>query len=175
MDDTITKPKPEQAPKKFLTKSEKHQLAVKHKKVYMKRLSKTKTMQKKRAVIIAKEMLKGAPACDALITAGYSKKTPVTQILNQNIVKQTFNNILEKTGLTDDAIADKLKQLFNAKTTKFFADKGVVTDQREVEDNTIQLDTTKTLLKVKGHITDKTSIEVPGIEDILEQIANRRK
>ena len=161
-------------PRKLLTKVEKHEIALKHKKTYQKRLSKTKTMVRKRAVIIAKEMIKGANATDAIVTAGYSKQTPVTQILNNQIVKQTFNSILEKTGLTDEAIAEKLKSLFNAKETKFFSDKGIVTETREVEALQIQSDTTKTLLKVKGHIVDKSSVEVPGIEDILDKIAQRR-
>jgi hypothetical protein len=169
MDDTITKPKPEQAPKKSYHKS------ILKQNLPIKRASQSRLQIKKRSKIVATELINGASAKQACLTAGYSNTTNVNQVLMNKEVVKSFNSILEKTGLTDDAIADKLKQLFNAKTTKFFADKGVVTDQREVEDNTIQLDTTKTLLKVKGHITDKTSIEVPGIEDILEQIANRRK
>jgi hypothetical protein len=96
-------------------------------------------------------MIKGSTAQDAIVKAGYSSKTPVTHIINSKQVQATFNQILEKTGLTDEAIAKKLRALFDAKETKFFSDKGVVTDTKEVEALAIQLDTAKTLLKIKGH------------------------
>ena len=171
MTDTITTPNTEQTPK-LLTKTEKKQLNAKNAR---KKATYARVELKRKAKIIAKEVINGATPTSAVVTAGYSPKTNVNQIMHSKEVQRTFNQILEKTGLTDDKIAEKLKSLFNAKETKFFADKGIVTDQREVESNTIQLDTVKTLLKVKGHITDKSVIEVPGIEDILDQIAQRKQ
>jgi hypothetical protein len=121
-----------------------------------KHISKTKQSVKHRAKIIAREMINGATAAEALITAGYSKTNATTTILNNPIVKQTFNDLLDKAGLSDDVLAERIRFMANdAKETKYFADKGIVTDQREVEALSIQADMLKFAAKVKGHVIDK--------------------
>ena len=77
---------------------------------------------------------------------------------------------MDEAGITDTSLAADINRLRHAKETKFFSEKGIVTDEREVEALSIQADMTKFAAKVKGHVTDKTSIEAPGIEEILRSI-----
>jgi hypothetical protein len=128
-------------------------------KPHKKQLGKTKTDLQKRARIAAQAVINGADAVTALVTAGYSKQTALTnstQILNNPVIKETFNRLLDKAGLTDDYLAAKIKTLADAKETKFFTDKGIVTDQRDVEALGIQTDITKFAAKVKGHVIERS-------------------
>ena len=138
-----------------------------------KQLGKTKTDLRRRARIAAKAIINGATTTEALQVAGYSRDyalTNSTQILNNQVIKKTFNEIMDEAGITDTSLAADINRLRHAKETKFFSDKGIVTDEREVEALSIQADMTKFAAKVKGHVTDKTSIEAPGIEEILRSI-----
>jgi hypothetical protein len=124
-----------------------------------KQLGKSKIELKKRAKIIAKAMMGGATAKDALISAGYSFDTASTQttaVLDNPVVQETFQKILEKAGLSDDFLAAKLRSLVDAKEIKFFSEKGIVTDRREVEALSIQADMLKFAAKVKGHTKEET-------------------
>jgi hypothetical protein len=124
-----------------------------------KRLCKTKAAVRQRAKIIAQEMFNGSTAIDAVIKAGYSKDTAVTNIINNPIVKKTFNELLDKAGLTDDKIALRMKELSEAKETKFFSHEGEVVETREVDALSIQADMIKFAAKVKGY--DKSSSPGP--------------
>jgi len=130
-----------------------------------KQLGKTKSDLKRRARIAAQAIIAGQDTTSALVTAGYSKGTALTnstQILNNPVVKQTFNDLLDKAGLSDDALARRISELSRAKEVKFFADKGIVTDQREVEALSIQADMVKFAAKVKGHVVDRHVTESQG-------------
>jgi hypothetical protein len=122
-------------------------------------LGKTKADLRRRARIVAKEVINGASVTEALVTAGYSKAyalTSSTEIVNNPVVKATFNQLLDKAGLTDEQIAARIRQLSEAKETKFFSEKGIVTDEREVEALSIQADMVKFAAKVKGHVIDRS-------------------
>jgi len=156
-------------PPKLLTKAEKKK---------QKQLGKSKSDLRKRARITAQEMINGADASAALITAGYTKETAIHHtetILTNPTFQKTFKEILEKAGITDEFIAEKIRSLADAKETKFFAHKGEIRDQRDVEALDIQADMVKFAAKVKGHVVERSSVEVPGIEEILDQIALKRQ
>jgi hypothetical protein len=57
----------------------------------------------------------------------------------------------------------------------FFSHQGKVMDKREVAALDIQADMTKFVTKIKGHVIDRSQVETPGIEEILEQIALKRQ
>ena len=57
---------------------------------------------------------------------------------------------LDEVGLSENALKTKLLNLLDAKETKFFADKGIVTDQRDVEALGIQQRALDMAFKVKG-------------------------
>ena len=126
-----------------------------------KQLGKTKADLRKRARIAAKEVINGAPIVQALQTAGYTQQTAIQhseEILNNPTIKKTFNQLLDKAGLTDDTIAARINELSNATETKFFSDKGIVTDQREVKALSIQADMVKFAAKVKGHVVERSAL-----------------
>ena len=150
----------------------------KPKKIKKKNLGKTKTDLKRRARIIAKELIKGSRAVKALEKAGYSRNyalTSSTEILKNPVIQRTFKKILDDAGLDDEALAAKIAQLCVAKETKFFSEKGMVIDEREVEALSIQADMIKHVTKLKGYVTDKTSVEAPGIEELLRELRAKRQ
>ena len=64
---------------------------------------------------------------------------------------------MNKAGLTDEAIAQRIRQLSEAKETKFFSDKGIVTETREVEALSIQADMIKFAAKAKGLVSERST------------------
>jgi hypothetical protein len=135
-------------PPKMLTKTEKS--------ARKKAPPRSRTELKRRAKIIVKAMLDGKTATEACQLAGYSSKTPVTNLINSKEVQKSFQQNMEKAGLSDDFLAAKLRSLVDAKEIKFFSEKGIVTDQREIEALSIQADMLKFATKVKGHIKEET-------------------
>ena len=148
------------------------------KKTERKSLGQTKADLKRRGKLIIKEIMNGSSQSEALIRAGYSKTYAIMKgkdVINNPTIRQTFTTFLEKAGLDDEALAAKIAQLCAAKETKFFSDKGKVTDQREVEALNIQLEAVKHVTKLKGYVTDKTSVEAPGIEELLRELRAKRQ
>ena len=138
-----------------------------------KQLGKTKGDLKRRARIIAAEIINGKSETEALKCAGYSHTSALNhknEICNNVVIKQTFTQILESAGLTDSYIADRIKQLSEAKETKFFADKGIVTETREVSALGIQANMIEFAAKLKGHLVEKRETEIKGIEAILAEL-----
>ena len=104
-------------------------------------------------------MLQGQDTTQALVTAGYSYQYATKKeetILRNSTFQSTFQAILSQAGVTDEAIAAKVKALMQAKNTKYFADKGIVTDHRIEDDNTTQAAMTQFAAKLRGHVIDKS-------------------
>lgn len=123
-----------------------------------KQLGKRKADLARRGRIIAGEILNGSSTTEAIKSAGYSEsyaKACHKEILNHPEIKQTFTDILSAAGLTDEHIADRIRELSGAKEIKFFQKDGIVTDQREVEALGIQSDMIQFAARLKGHLTDK--------------------
>jgi phage terminase small subunit len=142
-------------------------------KVKQKQLGKTKNDLKRRARVIAQEIISGETESNALIKAGYSPSYAQHHsdgILTNPTIKQTFQTILAQANVTDERLADKIDVLLEAKEVKHFVHQGEVKDQREVEALQIQADMVKFAAKLRGHVVDKSSVEAPGIEEILEQL-----
>jgi hypothetical protein len=136
-------------------KNTKHKLTVKQRKL-IKNLVEGKSLRESSKIAGLNECY----ACD---------------ILKQPKIKEAFTEGLERAGLTDQAIADKILTLINAKKTMFFSHQGKVMDKREVEALDIQADMTKFVTKIKGHVIDRSQVETPGIEEILRQIEQKRR
>jgi len=123
-----------------------------------KQVGKTKSALEGRARKIAKSILAGKPETQALKDAGYSESYATHHkgaILSNPVIQATFTSILEKAGLTDDYIADRVKELSEAKETKYFQKDGRVTDEREVDALGVQADMVQFAAKLKGHLTEK--------------------
>ncbi len=120
-----------------------------------KQLGKTKTELTARARIIIEEIVRGASEAEALKKAGYSKACingDKMNILRNPVMQQTFSSVLEAEGVTDVKLAEKIRSLIDAKETKFFASKGIITDSREVDALAIQAQMVEFAAKLKGHV-----------------------
>ena len=124
-----------------------------------KQLSKTKGDLKSRARKIVKGLLEGKSEVEAVKTAGYSdsyihsmKKT----ILENPVIAKTIREIYESGGISDEYLSTKNLELLNAKETKFFQEKGIVTDERTVEDNSTQLGALRLAHQLKGNLVEQT-------------------
>jgi hypothetical protein len=124
--------------------------------------------------ILIKSLVEGKSLRESSKIAGLNE-CYACYILKQPKIKEAFTECLERAGLTDQAIADKILALINAKKTMFFSHQGKVVDRREVEALDIQADITKFVTKIKGHVIDRSQVETPGIEEILRQIADKRQ
>lgn len=85
-----------------------------------------KLTQKERALV--KQLAKGKSRKDAAIAAGYSEKNPSQSAHNAlDAIKRKMPEVMEKMGLTDEALVKKhLLPLLAAKETKFFAYRKIV-------------------------------------------------
>ena len=97
-----------------------------------------------RRLMAAHAILDGKTPTVALRQAGLS---PGTESARQAV--QTYaQRALDKAGATPAHAAARLRESLDAKETKFFADKGKVTDEREVVAHGIRLDAVRETLKI---------------------------
>lgn len=108
---------------------------------------------------LVKHVLEGHSKAQSAIKAGYSALSAreiAQRTLTLPHVQESMTAIMTRAGLTDEAIADKINQLCHAKKTLYFADKGIVTDSREVEDHAVQRSSIELAAKIKGHLVDRS-------------------
>jgi predicted XRE-type DNA-binding protein len=80
----------------------------------------------------------------------------VSKELAKPHVKSYLAELMDKEpALQDEALNKKLAEKLAAKKTIFFADKGTVTDSRDVEDNSTQMDALHLAYELKGHKVKK--------------------
>ena len=91
-------------------------------------------------------------------------------------LKPIVEKWLAEEGLSDDRIKAKIAKGLEAKETKFFADKGKITDQVEVEAHGIQVKYTDMAAKVKGiYAAEKHNITVESYEERLKRLISEGK
>lgn len=88
----------------------------------------------KAAALIAE----GVPVKDVAKQLGY-KESQAQKLVHSDPVQARLRKALEKAGIDDTYIANRLKELCEAKKTEFAKFKGQITDQTEVEDNGTRL------------------------------------
>ena len=86
--------------------------------------------------------------------AGYSEKSNTHRIENTNKKNGSLKEALEAVGLTQDYLAEKIKEGVDAHKKNFFAFEGKVTDEREIPDYDVRHKFTKTALEVRGDISE---------------------
>jgi len=135
---------------------------------------------RRRALI--KNLSKGMTITEAARKAGYSLKRPGQsgyQALKQ--IQATMPQVLERHGLTDDALIEKyLKPLLVAKETKFFAHQGEVIETRQVEALSIRKEALDMTFRLKGsyapveqqlqHVHEITLMEKESARRTIEKI-----
>lgn len=106
----------------------------------------------KKAAKLVEGINKGKNQSQAAIDAGYSPKN-AAQSANQALkrIRQTAPDAFEELGYTiKKVLKNKLIPLMDAEETKFFADKGIVMDNRQVAANDIRLRATVEVLDLIG-------------------------
>lgn len=126
-----------------------------------KQLGKTKGDLKRRARRIVKGLIEGQSATEVLKSVGYSNTSATNgkkEIFNNPVIAKTIREIYESGGISDEYLREKHKALLEAKETKFFQEKGIVTDERTVEDNTTRLNALKLAHQIKGNLIERSQV-----------------
>ena len=136
--------------------------------------AKSKPIALARRKKIIEGIIEGKTQAQAGIDAGLSPKTAATQvpqILKEPATRKTFRQLLDE-QISDSTLSKKIDSLLHAKETKFFAERGKVIDQREVEALSIQADMAKHVTKLKGYLVDKSEIglDITAVELILSAL-----
>ena len=85
-----------------------------------------------------------------------------------------INKWFDEEGLSDDFLKGKLRQLANAKTTKFFAHEGKIVDKVDIDDNTTQVRAVDLGLKVKGlYSPEKREVTLSGLEALINELQRK--
>ncbi len=138
-------------------------------------LSETKKAVSVRARKLIKARIDGKTLQEAGEIAGYSKQSAQQQaceLLKKPEVKATFAEILSAAGLTDEHLAKRINELSIAKEKKFFAHKGIVIEEREVEALGTQAEMIQFATRLKGHLVDKIQVDDP-VSRALEELASK--
>jgi len=135
---------------------------------------KSKLIVQARRKKIIEGIINGKTQKQAGIESGLSSKTvesQVCEILKEPKVQESFQKLLDKI-IPDEVLGHKINTLLHAKETKYFADKGIVTDQRDVDALSIQADMTKHVTKLKGYLIDKSEVglDIATVELILSAL-----
>ena len=124
---------------------------------------KKKPGRKKLEIITIKErkllkaQLDGKTRAEAAKIAGMTAPY-ASAVQHKPQVKAAFKELLDKAGLSDEYLSAKIKWLAEAKETKFFANLGVVLDQREVDAIETQRKMTEFACKLKGHLVERNEL-----------------
>lgn len=129
--------------------------------------------------IFFKALVAGKTEMEAARIAGYSSVTAAVRAFRSKVSTSGVNMMsLATAGVTPARAAQKLARLMDAKQTKFFASKGIVYDERDVDDNKVQLEATQTYFKLAGlEPASKQKIEmsvsqVPQIPDTILEMSD---
>ena len=147
-------------------------------------MSETKKVKQKLSIRQQKakrEILKGTPARKALRIAGYSPKT-ADKDSKAVLAKLGIAELMEKRGLTDDRLLDVLADGLKAnkvisaniinKSGDGMADAHSTTkDFIDVEDHHTRHKYLETGLKLKGHLRDNKTLDIPQLNDLSDKLA----
>jgi hypothetical protein len=101
---------------------------------------------------------------NSALAAGYKAGSSAHAMGNKNNLKyeKEIAKWFDEVGLSEAVLKTKLISLLEAKETKFFADKGIVTDHRDVEALGIQQRALDMAFKIKGSYAPE-KVEHSGI------------
>jgi hypothetical protein len=112
-------------------------------------------------------LLRGLDASDALREAGYKGRAGLNSLRNK------IPDIMDRLGLTDEALIDKhLTPLLYAEETQFFQKDGIVCDQRTVAALGIRRAALDMALKLRGSYAANEDAEKEKLRDITVNIVH---
>lgn len=100
------------------------------------------------------------------ISAGYSEGGAVntaSRLLQEPEIRQGVIAAQEGIGIDADYLSRKLKESLGAKETRFFSDKGVVTDERKVPDNNVRLKALELAHRLRGDFPQEEKVQVAAL------------
>lgn len=103
-------------------------------------------------IVYLKARIEGKSKEESKSIAGYSEKSNTYRIENGNKNNASLKEALIAVGLSEEYLAEKIKQGTNADRTHYFAFEGEVTDERVVPDWDARHKFTKTALEVRGDL-----------------------
>ena len=99
--------------------------------------------------------------------------TNTLQVTRRDNVVARLEQVFDAVGLTEVAIANKLKDKTEAKRQIFFSHQGIVIETREVDDNHTQLKATEMAAKLRGmEITRHASLNIAMTGEDIRQLRN---
>lgn len=119
--------------------------------------AKAVTMRRKK---LTRALASGTSLKQAAIEAGISPKSAsatACHIINHEQTRVMFRDLMEKEGLSDKILTDKLRTLLDAKQKVFFQKDGIVTDTREIEALETQRKTLELSARLKGHLAQENA------------------
>jgi hypothetical protein len=125
-----------------------------------KQLGKGKRALKLRGQKIALGLLEGKTQEQALMDAGYSPASArnPSEILDNPVIQQSFQEILEKAGLSDDYIAEKHRELIDAKKVVSIRTESEGVTEVTVPDYTARARGLDMYYKVSGRYVEKQEV-----------------
>lgn len=124
--------------------------------------------------IYLKALVSGKSELEAAKIAGYPSASAAVRSIRSRVEPSAVNLMAFATaGMTPTKAAKKLVSLMDAKQTKFFASKGVVEDEREVEDNKTQIEATQLYYDLSGlkpASRQKIDMSVSQVPQIPEEV-----
>jgi hypothetical protein len=142
-----------------------------------KHASKSRNTAQARRRKIVKAQIEGRCLRDAGIEAGLSPASADSQvchIINHPQSKALFAEYLEKAGLSDEILAEKIEKLTNADQTLFFQHQGRVTDERIVPALETRRKSLELCARLKGHLQE-TKVSPDITINIMGAVVNALK
>lgn len=137
---------------------------------------------KRRRAIVVKGVLDNKSSKEICEEAGLNTKEPsraVNQIMRHPETQILFTKVMERQGVSDDRIAQKISDLLDAKKVIYAQKDGIFTDEREVEDRECQRKTAELAARLKGHLKNDdratTDISVGLMSVVINAIAVQEK
>ena len=113
----------------------------------------------------------GKSKIEAKKLAGYPKEARPSTIEHSPSLRSALNVALERHGVTDENLADKMQKGLNSEKLLYATFEGKITDFKPVPDNENQRHYLKTILEVRGDLQDKTEQTVNlGIITVPSQV-----
>ncbi len=145
-----------------------------------KHAAKSRAMSHFRRQKLIAAALDGRPLRQVGLQTGLSPATVDSQISNimkEPKVQQAFARILEESGLDSKFLANKLRELIDAKTTIFSQKDGKFCDSREIPSLETQRKTTELICRLAGHLKDQDAgtINNSGLMQVIVSHLNQDK
>lgn len=137
---------------------------------------------KRRRGLVVKGVIEGKSPLEICRESGMSELNPtsaVNQVLRHPETQILFAKVMEKEGITDERLAQKIDVLLDAKKTIFAQKDGIFTDERTLDDLDQQRKTLELATRLKGHLKNddgaKTDISVGLMSVVINAISMKKE